>query len=186
MVHLYRFDSLEHWRTTYDQYYQAQNPDYFALVRPMMLRQENAFFVAPPVEELAADWLREAPPRLPAGTALPAGLDPGALCVVETIIDFRPGGLPAYWEAWRQHGAGVGAPARGHTLSVLVSLVGRLHRVLRYQCFASPDDTQAHAKALAADPRWAAFVGATEGWVAATATTFLRPAPLRSRRSLFE
>lgn len=185
VVHLYRFDSVEQWRASYDQYYQAQDPAYFALVRPMMLRQENALFIAPPIADLAADWLGKATPRLPAGTALPAGADPATLCIVETAIDFRPGGLPIYWAACREHGAGVGAPARGHTLAGLVSLIGRLHRVLRYQCFASLDDAQAHAETLATDPRWAAFVGAYESWVSSSATSLLRPAPLPSRRALF-
>lgn len=30
IVHLYRFDSLNAWRDTYERYYAAQNPEYFA------------------------------------------------------------------------------------------------------------------------------------------------------------
>lgn len=186
VVHLYRFESPDQWRDIYDAFYRAQNPDYFALVRPMMVRQENALLTAPPVPGLAADWLEGAAPRLPVATNLPTGVSAATLCVVETRVDFLPGGLPAYWEAWRRHPVASRPPARGARLAVLMTLVGRLHGVYRYEAFASLDDAQAHAAGLAADAAWGAYVTEYSAWVAGGSTRYLRPAPLPSRRSLFE
>jgi hypothetical protein len=69
-IHLYRFDSLDQWQAMYGQYYQAQSPEYFALVRPWMLRQENAFLTVPP----AAGVRRMLDRPEAAGAAFPASL----------------------------------------------------------------------------------------------------------------
>ena len=96
IVHLYRFDSLEDWQQRYAGYYAAQNPDYFALVRPLMLRQDNGFLVAPPGrEELARLWAGE---RLILPDALPLGQDP-LRCLRggdhDRLLSRRPAGLLA-------------------------------------------------------------------------------------------
>ena len=183
VVHLYRFDSLDQWHTLYGQYYEAQSPEYFALVRPWMLRQENAFLVPPPVKELASCWTGS-------GLLLPSALQPipapEAICVTETTIDFFPGGMPAYWKAHQAHGFEAGADDRRHLMAVMMSLVGRLHRLVRYQGFANATEAQQYYDARAADPRWKAFVRAYADWVASETTMALRPSPVPSRRALFE
>jgi hypothetical protein len=182
IVHLYRFDSLEDWQQRYAGYYAAQNPDYFALVRPWMLRQDNGFLVAPPGR---ADWARRwagERPTLP--EALAPGQDPADACVVETAIDFFPGGLPVYWSAC-DDGGGSGLLRDANHMASLVALVGRLHRVVHYHVYAGLAQAEAARRLREADPRWHAFVERSAAWVAAQSVLFLQPSPLASRRQLF-
>lgn len=181
IVHLYRFDDLDHWQSIYARYYAVQNPDYFAYVRPLMLQQENAFLAEPPHPHLHAGWTAEGAPRLPAVLA-PKGKD-DPYCLVETTTSFLPGGLPAYWKAYEAHRAGKD-PAAASLMAELVSLIGRLHRVLRYEAFATPADAHAALAARRTDPAWQAFVAAQSDWVAAEETILLEPTPLPSRRFL--
>ena len=182
VVHLYRFASLDQWRSLYSAYYDAQSPDYFALVRPWMLRQENAFLGPPPDATLASLWTGDAlllPP------ALEAPPDPECACVVETITDLLPGGLPRFWQAVGEHGPEIDCFCR-HRAAVLAALAGRLHRVFRYEVFASETDALRHAEARDADPRWQSFARSTAEWVVDETTALLRPAPLASRRALLD
>lgn len=171
VVHLYRFDSLSQWGECYDRYYRTQSPEYFKLVRPWMVKQETSFFVDAPIPELAA---------------FRADTQPDAAIVVEHIIDFFPGGLVRYWEAYGEHGLAAGEIAGRGLLGVMVSLVGRLHRVVQYRCFRSIADAQDHGAALQADPMWRTFVQCYRDSVAGSWTSLLRPSPLASRRSYFE
>jgi hypothetical protein len=136
VVHLYRFESLDQWDATYGAYYRAQSPDYFALVRPWMLRQENGFLATPPLASLSARWTG---PRLMRPSNLAAAY--ADACVVETAISFFPGGLPAYWRACETHRLEPD-PLDESLLAELVSLTGRLHRVLRYEGFRSIAEAQ--------------------------------------------
>ena len=181
IVHLYGFASLDEWHTTYARYYAAQNPDYFALVRSWMLAQENSFLSPAPLGDLAAGWTSD-PPRLPAG--LEGRAASGDYCVVETTLAFFPGGLPAYWKACERHRLHEGAPARRSLMAELFTLIGPLHRVRRYEAFASEAEAHAEFAARARDPKWQAFVADHAQWVAGEEVLFLRPSPLESRRLL--
>jgi hypothetical protein len=183
VIQLYRFQSLDHWRQCYDTYYSTQKPDYFALVRPMMLRQENGFFIAPPVAELAAD-LAATPTTLPSAVAAAAGKDISRMVVTETAIDLFPGGLPAYWEACRRHDIARHPTDRPHRIGMLFTLVGRIHRIIQYRGYESLAAAQAHRDALAADPAWTAFVEDHRSWVARSQMLFLQPAPWPRMRTL--
>ena len=184
VIQLYRFDSLDHWRACYDTYYTTQKPDYFALVRPMMQRQENGFFIAPPVAELAAH-LTATPPTLPQAVAAAASKDAANLCVVETALDLFPGGLPAYWEACCKHNVAAHPIDTPHRVAMLFTLIGRIHRIIQYRAFATLAAAQAHQEALAADPAWRAFVSDHSSWVARSQTLFLKPAPWPRMRTLW-
>ena len=173
VVHLYRFDSLDDWRARYEAYYRKQSPDYFALVRPWMLRQENGFFAAAPIPELAAF---EAPLEADAANAV----------IVEQVTNLCPGGLVPYWNAYREHALAAGEVASRGLLGAMVSLVGRLHRVTHYRCFASLADAQDHAEALRADARWRDFLGRWRDVAAGGRSSLLRLSPLPSRRPFFE
>jgi len=177
VVHLYRFESLDQWDATYKAYYKAQSPDYFALVRPWMLRQENGFLAPPPFANLAARWTG---PRLTRPANL-ATLDAGA-CVVETAIAFLPGGLPAYWKAYESHRLAPD-PLDESLLAELVSLTGRLHRVFRYEGFRDISEAQRRMDERDQDPDWRAFERAFADWVADRSVTVLRLSPLASRRA---
>jgi len=183
LIHLYRFDSLDQWQTLYGQYYRAQSPEYFALVRPWMLRQENAFLTAAPVGEPTACWTG---PRLLPPPSLRLCPAPEKVCVLETRIDLLPGGLPAYWRAHEAHRPDADAHSKSHLMAVLVSLVGRLHRVFRYQAFADAASAQREQEARAADPRWREFSSAYAEWVADETTIAQHPSPLPSRRAFLD
>lgn len=184
VIQLYRFNSLDHWKACYDKYYATQKLDYFQLVRPMMMRQENGFFAAPPVADLAANLAGPAP-RLPAGVAAAAAGKPGELCVVETMMDFFPGGLVAYWEACRKYEIASHALDTPYRIAMLVSLVGRIHRVIQYRGFGSFAEAQQHQLALKSDQSWREFLLETQRWVADSQTAFLKPAPIARMRTLF-
>ena len=138
-----------------------------------MLRQENAFFVEAPIFELAA-------------FRAPARVDPTTCVVVEQIVDLFPGGLVPYWDGYREYGIGPGDIAGQGLLGIMVSLVGRLHRVIHYRCFPTLADAHDHDVALKADARWRSFVGCNQSIAAGSRTSLLRPSRLASRRSFFE
>ena len=181
VVHLYGFASLDEWHTTYANYYATQNPDYFALVRSWMLAQENTFLSPAPHAELAAGWTGD-PPRLPA--ALRDRAATGDYCVVETTLAFFPGGLPAYWKACGLHRLHDDAPGRSHLMAELFTLIGPLHRVRRYEAFASEAEAHAELAARSQDPKWQAFAADYAPWIAGQEVLYLRPSPLESRRLL--
>lgn len=177
IVHLYRFASVADWRERYARFYAAQSPEYFATVRPLMLRQDAALFEPAP---FAADTPLTTPPPSPRPGL--ATLDPAAAVVVERCIDFLPGGLPACAQALAEGGNPL---AGAHLVGAMVSIIGRLHRVLWYHAHADLADADAHRAALAADPATTALDRATAPWVAGRHTTLLRPVALDSRRRLF-
>lgn len=185
VIQLYRFQSMDHWKACYDAYYGTQKLDYFQLVRPCMVRQENGFFAAPPVGELAAG-LTAPKPQLSTRLAGISRTVPGGMCVTETVMDFFPGGLVAYWDACRRHAVAehpIDGPAR---IAFMVSVIGRIHRVIQYRGFASMAEAELHRQALAADPAWRAFMASYQTWVADSVTSYLRLAPTPRMRRLFE
>jgi len=184
VIQLYSFKSLDHWRACYDKYYATQNQEYFKLVRSCMTQQENGFFIAPPVAELAAH-LTATPPTLPSGAAAAAAQGPGNMTVVETTIDFLPGGLPVFWEACRTHAIAEHPIDAPHRVGILFTLVGRIHRVIQYRGFATLAAAQAHQEKLAADQGWRAFVASYQSYVAGGQTSYLKPAPWPRMRTLF-
>ena len=182
VVHLYRFDSLDQWDALYKAYYKAQSADYFALVRPWMLRQENSFLAPPPIASLAARWTG---PCLLAPSGLARG-EPGApesACVVETTTMLFPGGVPVYWQAREAHWLTL-EPLDDNLMAELVSLVGRLHRVVRYEAFRDPAEALQRIGERSEDPRRRGFERAYADWVADRTVTVLRLTPLASRRAL--
>jgi hypothetical protein len=185
VVHLYRFESLEQWKQCYDEFYRAQLPDYFTTVRPWVLEQEIALFVAPPIEQLTALWLQDTP-ALPEELGAHDELEATELIVVEEILDFVPGGLPAFWDAYQQFFSGAGELANRYVMGSLVSLIGRLHRVLTYRCFRSLAQAREHAIALRSDPHWQVFAQRSRDAVVASQTALLSPSPVPEQRSLFE
>lgn len=180
VVHLYRFDSLDQWDALYKAYYKAQSPDYFALVRAWMLRQENSFLAPPSIASLAARWTG-------ARLLAPPGLDavsPEAACIVETTILLFPGAMPVYWQACEAHRLVPEPLDDRNLLAELVSLIGRLHSVARYEAFRDPAEALQRMAERNEDPRWRGFERAYADWVADRTVTVLRLTPLATRRAL--
>lgn len=174
IVHLYRYDTMDQWRSIYEAYYQIQSSDYFRLVRPWLLGQETSFLVAAPIAELAPKWSSQF-----GGSA---GETP---VIVETSHDFFPGGLVPYWDAVRQYDLSAEGPLRRNLLGVQVSLVGRLHRVVHCHRFADVLEAERHFDTLSASPRHRAFVDSYGSWVARTHVCQLKPTPVECMRGIF-
>lgn len=185
VVHLYRFNSVDHWRASYDHYYRTQAPEYFRTVRPWVLRQQNSLLVAPPVRELTALWT-QSQPRLPSNFSSRANLQPRQIVVVEQIADFFPGTLPAFWAASQKIVHGSGEEFLRNLMGVLVTSVGTLHRVHTYCCFLTMADANTHAETQLRDAHWRAFLEAQRDIVSAVETNILVPSPVVQQRSLFE
>ena len=185
IVHLYRFDSVDHWQESYQRYYAEQVPEYFTSVRPWALAQENSLLTTPPMAGLT-DLFTSEPPRLPGGIEQFRAGDGSGLVVTEEAIDFLPGGLATYWPAYGAYReASATVAAEGH-LGVLVTMVGPLHRVYAYRAFADADHALRYEETRRADPAWRAFTERYRNEVTGSRTSLLRPSPVPRQRSLFE
>lgn len=177
VVHLYRYASVDEWREIYSAYYQRQDPSYFAMVRPWLLRQETSFFVDPPLAELMPRWSR-----------MQAGEEDGGSsgCVVtETILDFFPGGLVHYWPAFGQADLSGDSELLRYLVGVKVALIGRLHRVIHYHRFTSASQARSHFDSLERNAGYCAFRDVYSPWVAQSRTTFLASARVEWMRPAF-
>ncbi len=119
---------------------------------------------------------------------VPSGFDPkGAtdkMCIAETTILLLPGGLPSYWQACEAHRPQLGALSDGRLLAELVALVGRLHRIVRYEIFQNSTEAMDLLQAQAANSGWQAFEREWSEWIADRNVSLLRLSPLASRRAL--
>ena len=69
IIHLWRYDSFEDW---YSRLYSKRSgaAEYYQLVRPLMLAQENRFMLPAPIPELTPYW-GNGNDWLPGGPAIP-------------------------------------------------------------------------------------------------------------------
>lgn len=180
IVHLYRYDSFDDWRARLFGTYRPERAAYYTEARALLSAQENAFYEAAPIAELnplwsgGRDWL-------PGTPAFPNAAEP---VVVESTTDLLPGGLPPYWQAWREHGLAAAGIA-DNLIGTFCSLVGRQHRVLQYRFHEGLDGARAARASLAADPHWRRFIEAVRPLAAATRSSLLEPSPVPWQRSLF-
>ena len=182
IVHLYRFGTLDDWRSTYDRYYAAQNQAYFALVRPMMLAQENLFLIGAPGHDALTRWADPAfKLRELIGNKSDDELSNAILCEVE--LQLRPGGLPAYWQAYGELMLARDQAAGSNLVAVHQVLVGRLHRIFRYSVFGSLDETRDFERARPHDPVEMELKKRYKGFFESETISLLRPAPLARLRS---
>lgn len=185
IVHLYRFDSYEDWvARLHGLYTVPELMPYFAAVRPLMLAQENEFLASAPLRELTPHWGNGN--DRPVTDVLPPDLarDGGAL-VEQTITQLLPGKLPAYWQAWREHGLQAGPTATGQLLGTFYTQVGAQHRVTSWRWHRNRPQRDAHRLALQASPAWRQFQAATSELVAGYETSLLTPAPFAPMSPLF-
>jgi len=181
VVHLYRWNSLQHWQESYAEYYRTQVPEYFRTARPWVLRQENCILAQSPVPELSELWSGEVPQAPDEANALGE-----QMIVIERRLDLAPGGLPAYWDA---HASLLAEPPdywKASHMATLPSLIGRHHRVFSYQCFADMESADRFAETARADPRWNTYVAACRDQVVGGAVSVLRPSPVPEQRSLIK
>lgn len=183
IVHLYRYDSYDDWRDRLFGIYRPERMEYFVTARKLLLAQENAFFELAPVEALNPIWSNTRD-WLPGKPCCAGVRDPSALVIVESTVDLLPGGLPAYWEAFRTH-ALQAPPATDGLIGTFYSLVGVQHRVLQYRWYDSDRQAGLHRDALEADADWRRFTEAIRPLVVRSRRAVLRPSPVPWQQALF-
>ena len=184
IVHLYRFNSLAHWETTYRALYQRFPPDYFTVVRKLLTAQRNDFMTPSPLDLPGVPPLG-GPAGPPVGYPHYGGELPPGLVVQEVVTDFLPGGLFEHWEAVRSMAKA--SPIIGHNLiGMYHAMTGRLHRMYEYRWFDSRKQAENHRIDLDREMEASATMRERERMIAHISTTYLRPAPFAWLRPLFE
>lgn len=183
-VSLYRYDSFDDWQSRlFGIYGQAHLQPYFRIVRPLIVRQESKFLAPAPLPELTPhwgngrDWL---PAQGPLFTAARAGS-----VVEETTLSFAAGGVPACWEAFRQHALADDAIPLQGLFGVFSSIAGALNQVLLYRHFANAEACFAHRAALHQSARWTSFLRTLAPLTAASDSRLLEPSRIVDMSPLF-
>ena len=96
IVHLYAFDSPDDWDRAYAAVYARHPAEYFVRARQWLLAQENALYRPAPVPQLELGDHGARVPQI--GDA-----EAEQILVSESTIQFLPGGLPAYWQAYARY-----------------------------------------------------------------------------------
>jgi hypothetical protein len=183
ITHLYRYDSFVDWEQRLQQSYSPDRDKYYSTARALVLNQENGFLSVAPSEKLATHW-GFGRDWLP-GEALYSTTEPTEkFCVVEEVLDFRPGGLQQFWTRAIESGMPETERYGGRLIGTFSSRVGRLNRAIQYVWFKN-DASAAH------------YIGgyglANTRWSSSLVELFqdrqvnlLRPSPVTWMRPLFE
>lgn len=183
IVHLWRFDSYEDWFARLFYKHPDAEP-YYKLVRPLMLLQENRFFVPAPVAELSPLW-GAGRDWMPGGPTLADLAVHPQLVVEEITVALVPGTLPDYWQAWRDHGVGAGKLVTEGLIGCFYTLVGRQHQVTLYRWHADFAAREAQTARLRAHPAWQTFLGTVRASVLSDEVRLLKPTPHPQMAPLF-
>lgn len=186
IVHLYRYDSYEDWiEKLHGLYAISELAFYFTEARAMVERQETNFFQPAPVAELCPLWHGETDWLPGPGKERWDLREMPDLVVEEMLKAFRPGGLPAYWQAMEQSGLQAIAPLRGDTIATWWSMTGRLHVVASYRLFSSVADREERRREADGLAAMAAFNEALRPILRERTTTLLRPVCVPQMSPLF-
>ncbi|MNP13575.1 hypothetical protein D3C76_1058610 [compost metagenome] len=181
IVSLYRYDSFEDWHTRlYGIYGQARLQPYFRVIRPLIARQESKFLLPAPLPELTPHW-GNGHDWLPGDGALF-----GADSVIEqTTLSFAAGGVPACWEAFRQHALGDDPLALNGIFATFNSIAGALNEVLIYRRFANLAALQEHRQQLRRSQAWTSFLRSLAPLTVASDSRLLAPSRVTDMAPLF-
>lgn len=185
IVHLYRWDSYDDAKQRLAALITPERADYFVAARKLLLRQENAYLDHAPIAELSPlwndkrDWLPGEPVLAGAGKA-------DDLAISESVLDFLPGGVAAYWESFRKLNTATTDIFRDRLIGCFVVTVGSLHRIFTYHWHTSWPDAEALRRQLAGLPDWDALMEDNRPRIVGGQVTNLRPSPLPWMRALFE
>ncbi|MFM0503201.1 MULTISPECIES: NIPSNAP family protein [Paraburkholderia] len=162
IVSLYRYDGFDDWQTRLlGLYGRAGLQAYFDRVRPLIVHQESRFLVPAPLPELTPhwgnghDWLAAQGPLFNASLS---NAQQQAGVVEETTLSFSAGGVPACWNAFRQHALVEDPVAMEGLFAGFSSVVGALNQVLLYRFFPDAEAWSSHRAALQASARWNRFM----------------------------
>ena len=186
IVHLYRYDSYEDWiEKLHGLYAIPELAFYFTEARAMVDRQETNFFQPAPVAELCPLWHGETDWLPGPGKERWDLREMPDLVVEETLKAFRPGGLPAYWQAMEDCGLEATAPLRGDNIATWWSMTGQLHVVASYRLFSSVAEREERRQEANGSAAMAAFNEALRPILRERTTTLLRPVRVPQMSPLF-
>ena len=177
IVHWWRFDSFEDWRQRLHGLYEVDALlPYFQKVRALLSAQENKFLTTSPLDELNPIW-RASSDWLPGQH--PACLGPLTPdCRVDMdVVQLRPGGLPSYWQAWKQISPDLLWTNQQRLIGCFHTWVGPLHEVTMLRWHPDAEAAQAWRAGLERRADWAAFQAHIAPWVSCTTHRVLRPGP---------
>lgn len=181
IVSLYRYDSFEDWHNRLHGIYgQSQLQPYFRVIRPLIARQESKFLLPSPLPELTPHW-GNGHDWLPAQGPLF-----GAQNVIEqTTLSFSAGGVPACWEAIRQHALGDDPVALNGVFATFSSITGALNEVLIYRRFGNLTALFEHRQHLRHSSAWTSFLRSLAPLTVASDVRLLEPSPVADMSPLF-
>ena len=129
IVHLYRWDTFDDAKQRLGAIVTPDRMEYFIAARSLLLRQENAYLDRAPVADLSPLW-NEKRDWLPGQPAFANVGNASELAISESVLDFLPGGLLAYWDGFRKLNAATTDAFCTRLIGVFFVTVGSLHRVL--------------------------------------------------------
>ena len=185
IIHLYRWDDYEDGKRRIAAIATPERAEYFAAARDLMLAQETILLDRSPIAELNPLWSGDRD-WLPGESAFGGVADLNALAVSESVLDFLPGGLAAYWEEYRKLDAATMELVRRGLIGVFFVTTGPLHRAIHYHWHRSWPDWEKHHRALAESPAWRAFADGYRSRIVGSSVSYLRPSSVPWMRSLFE
>ena len=185
IVHLYRYDSYDDWLNRLQGLYRITALEsYFKTARPLLLAQENRFFVPAPIVELTPFW-GNGNDWLPGGRQYANLATEPALLVEESVTTLLPGTLPAYWQSYKDYGLPAGEVATAHLLGSFVSLVGKQHQVFHYRCYPDFPARRRHLETRVEDSKWRAFSETVAPLIVSCENKLLQPAQIEQLSPLF-
>jgi NIPSNAP len=185
IVHLYRWDSYDDSKLRLGAIVTPERAEYFVAARSLLLRQETSYLDRAPVAELSPlwngkhDWLPGRPAFSDVGNA-------ADLAVSERALDFLPGGLAAYWEAFGKLNAATMDAFCTRLIGTFFVTTGTLHRVFAYHWHTSWRQAGAHSRQLAELQDWKSLMEDSRARIVGGRTAYLRPSPLPWMRELFD
>ena len=185
IVHIYRFEDQEDWHRRYFSLYDLKELEpYFSTVRLLLTRQTNAFYRPTPIAELGPLWGGDNDWRPGDAPIADAAANPD-MVVEQRRLTLKPGGVPTYYAAYREHALAVDAPLRERLIGTFQSLIGVQHEMLTYYWFDNQADARARHAAVTESAGWQAFEAAIRPFSATLESTFLTPAPATITCPLF-
>lgn len=185
VVHLYRYDSYDDWKSRLFGIYTPDRAEYFSEARKLLIAQENMFLNlaaiphASPLWGEGRDWLPGEPAFNPA-----AAIDD--IVAVETTIDLVPGGLPVFFETTRIFSDDADGRHGANSIACFSTLVGPQHRILQYTWYANAHEAERHQRGMAKSDRWREYRESIRPYVRGHQVSFLKVTPIVWMRPLFE
>lgn len=184
IVSLYRYDNFDDWQTRlFGLYRQDVLQTYFRSVRPLIKHQESQFLVPAPLPELTPHW-GNGRDWLPAHG--PVFAAPLAECAMEELtLTFSAGGVPACWEAMRQHALTSDRELMSGLCAGFSTIAGTLNQALLYWHYPHAAARLDHRRRLRESARWNDFLRALAPFDVLASSRTLAPSQVADMSPLY-